>query len=958
MKPSRIIVALLMFLFSNASIAQTSTCGTQPLPGHLYEELKQKAINESDFLLIRGSGTLRSVSLNINIMVYDNGPITTVAEVQEQIDTANIYFANAGIEFGICNVNYIINTDIFPFWNFQYEFQLGQVYDIPGCLNIYYVNYVVNASAYAYYPMIFSPDRIVMGQNLSGEVFAHELGHSFNLIHTHGNYGVGNGTDELVNGSNCTTAADLICDTPADPNLYVPGRVDSLCNYADTVTTDSLGFLYTPLTHNIMSYAPFNCYDMLTAGQYNRIAYTLAHERAYLKSGTQQTGTFTTPSYLCIYDSPIQLSATPPGGTFSGDGVTGSSFDPAAAGGGLHIITYNLPGTPPVVETTDAYYQYSDTSYSQMTGWQSVVAAADESLLAFSFYLKSPMAQDLYVTVYDSIGTAGIVLAEDTIFIAAGSVFNWNKMLLQIPVSLNAGNIYTIAVTASVSPCDFSGIKFNGYPAGQSNTPFDLSFITHVLPIVSFCGNSISAAINVSAPPEPVISNLMPVYCINAPAQPILSIPSGGISTINGIADSIINPQVLGAGTHTLHYTYTNAVGCSNDSVFTFIVNDTTAITNIPSVVCSGDSLLFLNGVPAGGDFYLDNVLLTPPQINPTALAPGQHTISYTADAEYPWLDTLDQSNLFTASNSSYSTSFNQTVWQSFTTGMKGYLNEIEFGIYLYDTNLVVFRLYDGEGTTGQLMYTDTVLYINYGTNIYSFPFPSFQLLLEKDSMYTFEMVLLPFVNNLFIYLDSNQYAGGRANFAIPGFLDADFSFATHVNSVYQCGADSVSVTFFAGTTPVINLGPDIVVPVGQNVVLSAGIGTGAFLWSTGETTGSISINGPPGSNLIWLQYINPDGCMATDTILVNFITGIEEEENSYFFIAPNPVNEVLYIQSAWPDAQITVMNSLGQKVYIFDEFKNQQGKFEINVSDLTPGVYTLHFNSKGKIQIKKFFKN
>ncbi len=46
---------------------------------------------------------------------------------------------------------------------------------------------------------------------------------------------------------------------------------------------------------------------------------------------------------LCASAAPIQLTATPAGGTFSGDGVDASGlFDPAVAGTGVHVITYSL----------------------------------------------------------------------------------------------------------------------------------------------------------------------------------------------------------------------------------------------------------------------------------------------------------------------------------------------------------------------------------------------------------------------------------------------------------------------------------------------------------------------------------------------------------------------------------------------------------------------------------------
>src|SRR5690606_908922 len=43
----------------------------------------------------------------------------------------------------------------------------------------------------------------------------------------------------------------------------------------------------------------------------------------------------------CVDGAAITLAGTPAGGTFSGPGVTGTTFDPATAGIGTHTITYN-----------------------------------------------------------------------------------------------------------------------------------------------------------------------------------------------------------------------------------------------------------------------------------------------------------------------------------------------------------------------------------------------------------------------------------------------------------------------------------------------------------------------------------------------------------------------------------------------------------------------------------------
>ncbi|MCC2548961.1 hypothetical protein LJY25_21125, partial [Hymenobacter sp. BT175] len=52
------------------------------------------------------------------------------------------------------------------------------------------------------------------------------------------------------------------------------------------------------------------------------------------------------PAFCISQTTGTPLTASPPGGTFSGPGVAGNLFYPAAAGLGTHTITYALPTTP------------------------------------------------------------------------------------------------------------------------------------------------------------------------------------------------------------------------------------------------------------------------------------------------------------------------------------------------------------------------------------------------------------------------------------------------------------------------------------------------------------------------------------------------------------------------------------------------------------------------------------
>src|SRR5262249_54493031 len=52
------------------------------------------------------------------------------------------------------------------------------------------------------------------------------------------------------------------------------------------------------------------------------------------------------PASFCVNASPVNLVATPAGGTFSGAGVSGNTFNPNIAGiGGPYVITYSFTDT-------------------------------------------------------------------------------------------------------------------------------------------------------------------------------------------------------------------------------------------------------------------------------------------------------------------------------------------------------------------------------------------------------------------------------------------------------------------------------------------------------------------------------------------------------------------------------------------------------------------------------------
>ncbi len=100
----------------------------------------------------------------------------------------------------------------------------------------------------------------------TNQTLAHELGRFLGLRRTFDRE-LG---EELVNGSNCATAGDLICDTPADP--YVE---DSMIDYVSPDDPcrftfggqDANGQYYVPHTGNVMSLYDPSCRCSFTHDQ-------------------------------------------------------------------------------------------------------------------------------------------------------------------------------------------------------------------------------------------------------------------------------------------------------------------------------------------------------------------------------------------------------------------------------------------------------------------------------------------------------------------------------------------------------------------------------------------------------------------------------------------------------------------------------------------------------------------
>ncbi|MGH9940500.1 MAG: M43 family zinc metalloprotease, partial [Blastocatellia bacterium] len=197
------------------------------------------------------------------------------------IQKVNQLWQPVGIQFFLYGaIDYSIqNDDLYNSTTKEKMYALMKVNSVPGTINVYFANLGDYTGVSTLTDQ--SPQGVALNYSfpypLSSvitmpELMAHELGHYFDLYHTHETkFGV-----ECPNKSNCKTAGDLLCDTTADPKLTIFNTVNCIYDNSAPLPTASCGDTpYDPPITNLMSYARSECTKQFTGDQINKVLNTL-----------------------------------------------------------------------------------------------------------------------------------------------------------------------------------------------------------------------------------------------------------------------------------------------------------------------------------------------------------------------------------------------------------------------------------------------------------------------------------------------------------------------------------------------------------------------------------------------------------------------------------------------------------------------------------------------------------
>jgi hypothetical protein len=329
--------------------------------------------------------------------------------------------------------------------------------------------------------------------------------------------------------------------------------------------------------------------------------------------------TFVTAPALCDNSGSYTLvQGSPAGGTYSGTGVTGASFDPMA---GTQAITYDY---------TDPYgcafnSNYTITVNNAPAVSLSPISAVCDNSGTLALTGESPTGGTFSgtgVTGSDFDPMAGSQIVTYT-YTDTNGCTNATSTTIMVNISPTVTQSAISAVCSNASPVTLTG----GSPAGgmysgtgvNASGDFDPSAgsqtVTYTFTDVNNCTNTTTTAITVNPAPTVAFTSPVSTMCVNhAPLTLSGGTPAGGTYSGAGVSAGVLNPATAGAGDHVVTYSYTDANGCDGEALFTIHVDACLGLTENSQefgleIYPNPTTGKFTASITSGADFSIVNVV-------------------------------------------------------------------------------------------------------------------------------------------------------------------------------------------------------------------------------------------------------------------------------------------------------------------------------------------------------------
>ncbi|MBL0105161.1 MAG: T9SS type A sorting domain-containing protein [Bacteroidetes bacterium] len=334
---------------------------------------------------------------------------------------------------------------------------------------------------------------------------------------------------------NCSATATTTITVRALPTVAA-GNYSALCSNAAAITLANGSPSGGTYSGDGVSGNQFN--PAAVVGNTAAITYTYtdgfgctAGANTSITVNSLPTVTFANIPSLCANGTPVTLTqGSPAGGSYSGTGVSGTSFSPATAGPGTFTLTYN----------------FTNASGCSSSAQSSVTVNSNPTVTQSSFTALCANANP--VTLSGGSPTGGTYSGQGV----SSGAFN---------PSVGQG-FYTIT---------YSFTNSNGCPGTASA-------IMTVNPVPSVSAGSYAG----------VCSNGSSIV-LNA------GTPVGGTYSGTGVTNNNFNPALVNGSSSTVTYSYANGYGCSSTATTTIAVNPAPVVSLGSDTTVCADSHVTLN---------------------------------------------------------------------------------------------------------------------------------------------------------------------------------------------------------------------------------------------------------------------------------------------------------------------------------------------------------------------------
>jgi len=350
---------------------------------------------------------------------------------------------------------------------------------------------------------------------------------------------------------------------------------------------------------------------------------------------------FTTiPSTYCSNEPSVNLSGIPIGGTFSGAGVSGSTFNPSVAGAGTHTLFYNysniygcsnqdsqivLVKTAPIVTIFGLASQYCENNLPDTFTLSPVGGTLTSTGTLGNVFFPSVAGVGTHTITYSYLSANGCA---DSIIqsVIVNAISNISFSGLWSSYCEDATNVVLIGNPSggTFTGNGITGNTFNPTTAGVGIQPIKYSFTNS-----NACTSSQIQTTTIYSLPQVTFSGLATSSCINSPVSTLIGSPLGGTFTGVGVTANTFDPAIAGLGSHNITYTYADNHACINSDIQTVVVNNPPNVdfTGLNSSYCNYDQYSILIGSPSGGVFSGIGVIGN--KFYPSVSGAGSHNITY-----------------------------------------------------------------------------------------------------------------------------------------------------------------------------------------------------------------------------------------------------------------------------------------------------------------------------------------